>query len=370
MKRIYCTAAALLIALSVIPTQGKAQGKGRGGGNDKGPPPTAGIQRGGGQGNNQPKPVPPPRPQTNQGIGRGVQMERTGNAHVANPGNAHAGNPGNAHVANPGNGVGRDIAGGVRGMERRSPVANAVANGPKIGVTGRAVTPAFLKSSDVRRFNRDISLGQVSPEFRNFAGSNRASEAVVGGALAYAMARGLSPDALLLYPSTDGVQLRNRAGKNLLFLDDDEARSLGAWQVAPLADDAAAGAPSFCRSGAGHPVWGRQWCIDKGFGLGTEGNLRWGSTRNLSDLVFNGDLASSSLTTNALLNLLGPVAFNRLALHALTLGLTDPLTGTLRSDPSGQRLLLVSSGPRQIAEMVDLNNDKRADQMLVALRPW
>ena len=26
--------------------------------------------------------------------------------------------------------------------------------------------------------------------------------------------------------------------------------------------------PSFCRSGAGHPVHGRAWCIDKGFGLG------------------------------------------------------------------------------------------------------
>lgn len=26
--------------------------------------------------------------------------------------------------------------------------------------------------------------------------------------------------------------------------------------------------PSFCRSGAGHPVHGRLWCLDKGFGLG------------------------------------------------------------------------------------------------------
>jgi hypothetical protein len=28
--------------------------------------------------------------------------------------------------------------------------------------------------------------------------------------------------------------------------------------------------PSFCRSGAGHPVHGRRWCTRKGFGLGRD----------------------------------------------------------------------------------------------------
>src|SRR3569832_970707 len=28
------------------------------------------------------------------------------------------------------------------------------------------------------------------------------------------------------------------------------------------------GAPAVCRSGAGHPVYGRSWCVEKGFGLG------------------------------------------------------------------------------------------------------
>lgn len=27
-------------------------------------------------------------------------------------------------------------------------------------------------------------------------------------------------------------------------------------------------APKFCRTGAGHPVHGRRWCVEKGFGLG------------------------------------------------------------------------------------------------------
>jgi hypothetical protein len=28
------------------------------------------------------------------------------------------------------------------------------------------------------------------------------------------------------------------------------------------------GSPAFCRSGSGHPVFGRQWCREKGFSLG------------------------------------------------------------------------------------------------------
>lgn len=27
-------------------------------------------------------------------------------------------------------------------------------------------------------------------------------------------------------------------------------------------------APAFCRSGEGHPVWGPEWCLERGFGLG------------------------------------------------------------------------------------------------------
>jgi hypothetical protein len=31
--------------------------------------------------------------------------------------------------------------------------------------------------------------------------------------------------------------------------------------------------PSFCRSGAGHPVFGRRWCLEKGFGLGNRDDV-------------------------------------------------------------------------------------------------
>ena len=31
--------------------------------------------------------------------------------------------------------------------------------------------------------------------------------------------------------------------------------------------------PKFCRSGAGHPVFGRRWCLEKGFGLGDRNDV-------------------------------------------------------------------------------------------------
>jgi len=31
--------------------------------------------------------------------------------------------------------------------------------------------------------------------------------------------------------------------------------------------------PMFCRTGAGHPVFGRRWCLEKGFGLGDRNDV-------------------------------------------------------------------------------------------------
>lgn len=222
----------------------------------------------------------------------------------------------------------------------------------------------------VSRFARDLRVSDVRPSARRFVASNRAAEFLTGGAVAYAFARGTPENALLIAPSGRDVFVRNRKGDLLLDLNDDRARTLGAWQVAPLNNQVKGGAPSFCRSGAGHPNWGRQWCLDKGFGLGTQQDVRWGSTRDIGDIVFGRQVATGNLTRDVLLSLLGPVAFDRLALHALTLGYTDPLTGTWRSEATGSNVLLVNSGRWPIAEVVDSNRDQRSDLMLVALRPW
>jgi hypothetical protein len=42
--------------------------------------------------------------------------------------------------------------------------------------------------------------------------------------------------------------------------------------------------PPFCRSGQGHPVHGRQWCVDKGWGLGGR-DVRLDRRRDDDDVV-------------------------------------------------------------------------------------
>jgi len=222
----------------------------------------------------------------------------------------------------------------------------------------------------VSRFARDLRVNDVRPGVRRFVASNRAAEWLTGGAVAYAFARGTPENALIITPAGRDVSIRNRKGDLLVALNDDRARTLGAWRVSPWNDGVREGAPSFCRSGAGHPQWGRQWCLDKGFGLGTQQNRHWGTTRDLGDLVFVRQVTPGTLTRDILLSLIGPVAFDRLALHALSLGYTDPLTGIWYTEGTGPNVLRVNSGSSPIAELVDTNRDRRADLMLVALRPW
>ena len=229
---------------------------------------------------------------------------------------------------------------------------------------------AFERASSNARFKRNWNTADIRPDLRRRIASDRFAERVAAGALAHAFARDLRDNALVITPSGRQLLVRNRAGDVLVALDDDRARNLGVWRVKPVEDRVEGGAPAFCRSGAGHPNWGRQWCIDKGFGLGSEDNLRWGRNLDVNDVAFLSEPASTTLTRAALTALLGDRVVDRLALHAITLGLVDPLVGTWRADPAGPRVLLVNSGGLPVAEIVDVNRDRRSDRMVVALRPW
>ncbi len=71
----------------------------------------------------------------------------------------------------------------------------------------------------------------------------------------------------------DRFVLRN--GGRTIVLDDDDF----SWY--PVRNDRG---PSFCRSGAGHPVFGLQWCLEKGFGIGRTGTVfLWGDDVFLRD---------------------------------------------------------------------------------------
>lgn len=119
------------------------------------------------------------------------------------------------------------------------------------------------------------------------------------------------------------------------------------------------GSPAFCRSGAGHPVFGRSWCVQKGFGLG---DARW-NRATWGDVIFR------SRRSTSLSDVLGSIVFGRVANYAAqSLGLRSPLTGTWLVNSPDRTVYLVRSGSTPVAEFVDTNYDGRADFVLLHSR--
>lgn len=213
---------------------------------------------------------------------------------------------------------------------------------------------------------REAGASVERKDFRAFAASKKHGQRLAGLAIARANRGGLSDDELVITPVGNRVHVLNRSGVLLLDLDDD--RDVGTWKVVGEPDRKKKDGPSFCRSGAGHPVWGRQWCVDKGFGLGNDGDVRWGRIID-PNVVLRRRVDTDRLDRAVLLDVLGDVVFNRLAAHAITLGLVEPLAGRWLGEPSGPRVLLLTSGDRPVAEIVDVDRDNRAEMLVVSLRP-
>ena len=390
----YLTAIGVALALCALPGAAFSQGKGHGGGGGgqakgaeqkeqhagpaqaamqgRGNPAAAAQGKGRGQGATQSQvraqPSQPPQPPQAKERGRG--NERGNERALGQQRGTVAATRGNAlgrAVEPPGIAIARAHGGeakalgvrdvrGVRGGEVALP-----------GAMPRAIAPIANSSGP---FVREIVVDRVPVPLRAFVLSERPENRLAGKTVALALARGVDLGALGVAPLGNGVTIVNRSGVVLLGLDEASANNLGGWKVVTINDRVESGAPSFCRSGAGHPVWGRQWCLDKGFGLGTPSNVRWAST-NLSDVVFTQPTTTQLITAAVLRQVIGPMAFDRLAAHAITLGLVDPLTATWLGQPTGgPRVLYVQSGTYPVAELVDVNRDNRPETMLVALRPW
>jgi hypothetical protein len=127
--------------------------------------------------------------------------------------------------------------------------------------------------------------------------------------------------------------------------------------------------PAFCRSGEGHPVHGRRWCIDKGWGLGSRGQDRRWERRRWDDVVFRQPRdrrRSGALDEPTLIETLGRVVFGRLQGHGQQLGAQGPLTGRwIAAGPGSGQVLQLRSGGVPIAELTDLDGDGRVDLVLV-----
>lgn len=260
------------------------------------------------------------------------------------------GNPHGGPAGNPGKGGGNGKGQGPGKVKASSP--------------GRGNSQG--KSSEHAAVKSERAAAKNVARMNNAPGRSRAHAALASAAIASASMRGHGND-FRVEDSGDRVVVVNRSGTPLLYLTDDEARDLGRWRVGVLDDNVQSGAPSFCRSGAGHPVWGRQWCLDKGFGLGDYDNYRWGRTTDLGGFAYPQSVYQPSLTSAILQKVLGPNAYNRLALHAVELGYLEPLSGRWVSQQTGPNVLYVNSGQYPVAELYDTNRDFRWDDLLVAL---
>ena len=141
---------------------------------------------------------------------------------------------------------------------------------------------------------------------------------------------------------------------------EDESR-------APVRATRSGSGPAFCRTGVGHPVHGRAWCLRKGFGLGP---VPWARARldgvrlGESDRPrrFDGRLGSRALAA-----ILGEEVLERLLDRAGVDASTSFLNGRWQ-EAAGRpeaRVLQLRVVDRPLAEITDLDADGRADAVLV-----
>jgi hypothetical protein len=244
---------------------------------------------------------------------------------------------------------------------------NGAASGNSAGNHGSGSAAHSSRGGRGRLGDADLSrhLASLPANVRAYARSRRASERMAAGALARSIARGGDVNRFDVRSQNGGVRILNRRGDLLVDLDENRARTLGGWQMRRLGDrQPRANAPAFCRSGEGHPVWGREWCLDKGFGLGSRSGTLW-SRGTIDDVTWRRQ-TDDRMDRGGLIGVLGDIVLGRLALQAVTLGYDQPLAGYWVAQPEGPRLLRVRSGEYEVAEFVDTNRDDRVDVLYVS----
>lgn len=128
------------------------------------------------------------------------------------------------------------------------------------------------------------------------------------------------------------------------------------------------GAPAFCRTGDGHPVFGRRWCLEKGFGLDRVSWTRGG----LGDIIFRRvpRRDGAILERPGLADVLGEVVLGRLLARSGLDRDGTPLTARWRTlQESGARVLQIRAGSRPLAELTDLDGDGAVDVQLRSAAP-
>jgi hypothetical protein len=125
--------------------------------------------------------------------------------------------------------------------------------------------------------------------------------------------------------------------------------------------------PAFCRSGEGHPVYGRQWCIDRGFGLGSvtwrkvpPGQVKFGR-------VPQGPIDAGRLGWREVAEILTDAALDEIFGDSRRDLDRERLAGQWRGgDTEGLLVFELLLGDEPVAELTDLDLDGQVDVVLVA----
>jgi hypothetical protein len=123
--------------------------------------------------------------------------------------------------------------------------------------------------------------------------------------------------------------------------------------------------PAFCRTGEGHPVFGWQWCVEQGFGGYSP---RWVRGR-LDNIILREPRSiprRDHIDRNVLIDIMGADVFRRFEERAQRAAADGPIVGRLiESDVEGGQVLQLRAGDVPLAELTDLNGDRRVDVVLL-----
>lgn len=120
--------------------------------------------------------------------------------------------------------------------------------------------------------------------------------------------------------------------------------------------------PAFCRTGEGHPVFGRRWCLQKGFRLGDDVWRRG----DIGDVLLGDAGGRERAEDPDLVEILGDVILGRLREASGLDGRRELVGRWVRSSSGDARVLQLRSGARPVAELTDLEGDGRVDVLLIA----
>lgn len=145
--------------------------------------------------------------------------------------------------------------------------------------------------------------------------------------------------------------------------DRDSRRDERGWDPRDIYENDRArngNGPPFCRNGQGHPVHGREWCREKGWGLGNSRDV-------FGDIIFRQPrdrrYDDRTLGRGTLADILGSVILGRFESYGSQFG-AGAINGRWLED-YGTRMLQLNIGSVPIARLVDSNRDGRVDDIVL-----